>query len=427
MQYQHLVFEEFARRIQPAVDPFVFNPSANIDPSILAEFAHTVYRFGHSMLTGTVDRLENDLSTNADDADQATLLAAFLNPQMYMGSGLTLDEVNANLVRGLTRDVGSEIDEFIVQDVRSNLLGLPLDLAALNIARGRDTGIPSLNETRQQLYDAGALDLVPYTGWSDFAQNIKNSLSIVNFIAAYGTHASLTSPGLTMAQLRDAAMLLAFGDGNNADGVTIRGVTYSNADRLAFMNGTGQYAGDNGGMDNVDLWIGGLAERKNEFGGMLGQTFNFIFEYQMEQLQNGDRFYYLSRTQGTNLLNQLEPNTFADIVMRNSALSDVYATHLSGSLFITPDYTFELDRGIAQEDYNGDEAGLIRPGMSRCSATRWFVTIRAPQSLMAIMILAVISGSRVASISLSAAPKAMTRSAPTSATTRCGAMAAMII
>ena len=51
---------------------------------------------------------------------------------------------------------------------------------------------------------------------------------------------------------------------------------------------------------------------------MLGPTFNFIFESQMENLQNGDRFYYLSRTQGMNLLNELEPNTFSDMVMRNT-------------------------------------------------------------------------------------------------------------
>ena len=34
------------------------------------------------------------------------------------------------------------------------------------------------------------------------------------------------------------------------------------------------------------------------FGGMLGSTFNAVFELQMENLQKGDRFYYLSRTQG---------------------------------------------------------------------------------------------------------------------------------
>ena len=29
-----------------------------INPAIVAEFAHTVYRFGHSMLTETVDRFD---------------------------------------------------------------------------------------------------------------------------------------------------------------------------------------------------------------------------------------------------------------------------------------------------------------------------------------------------------------------------------
>ena len=37
------------------------------------------------------------------------------------------------------------------------------------------------------------------------------------------------------------------------------------------------------------------------FGGMLGSTFNFVFETQLEALQNADRFYYLSRTAGLEL------------------------------------------------------------------------------------------------------------------------------
>ncbi len=44
--------------------------------------------------------------------------------------------------------VGNEIDEFVTGALRNNLLGLPLDLAAINIARGRDTGVPSLNHAR---------------------------------------------------------------------------------------------------------------------------------------------------------------------------------------------------------------------------------------------------------------------------------------
>jgi hypothetical protein len=44
MQYQHLVFEEFARTIQPNVDAFLapLGYDTTIDPSIVAEFAHTV-------------------------------------------------------------------------------------------------------------------------------------------------------------------------------------------------------------------------------------------------------------------------------------------------------------------------------------------------------------------------------------------------
>ncbi len=55
MQYQHLVFEEFGRRVQPQINLFA-GYQTEINPAIVAEFAHTVYRFGHSMLTQTVDR-----------------------------------------------------------------------------------------------------------------------------------------------------------------------------------------------------------------------------------------------------------------------------------------------------------------------------------------------------------------------------------
>ena len=58
MQYQHLVFEEFARKIQPMVDVFVFNNITDVDPTIFSEFANVVYRFGHSMLTENMPRID---------------------------------------------------------------------------------------------------------------------------------------------------------------------------------------------------------------------------------------------------------------------------------------------------------------------------------------------------------------------------------
>ena len=92
-------------------------------------------------------------------------------------------------MRGTTRQIGNAIDEFKTEALRNNLLGLPLDLAAINLARGRDTGIPSLNAARREFFEmTGDSQLTPYTSWIDFMQNLKHPESLVNFIAAYGTH-----------------------------------------------------------------------------------------------------------------------------------------------------------------------------------------------------------------------------------------------
>ena len=72
MQYQHLVFEEFARKIQPNIDVFLVPQGydATINPAIVAEFAHVVYRFGHSMLTELIDRFDAELQPRAHRPDR---------------------------------------------------------------------------------------------------------------------------------------------------------------------------------------------------------------------------------------------------------------------------------------------------------------------------------------------------------------------
>ena len=82
------------------------------------------------------------------------------------------------------------------------------------------------------------------------------------------------------------------------------------------------------GLDNVDFWVGGLAERQAVFGGLLGSTFNYIFEKQLENLQDGDRFYYLQRTDGLNFRFQLEGNSFAELIRRNTDFARRHGRHL---------------------------------------------------------------------------------------------------
>jgi Ca2+-binding RTX toxin-like protein len=385
MEYQHLVFEEFARKVQPMINAFGeggtgYNTS--IDPAIKAEFAHAVYRFGHSMLTETVAR------RNAGGGGNNTpLLDAFLHPQAFTDGGpagqLNADAAAGSIFRGMSRQVGNEIDEFVTPALRSNLLGLPLDLAAINMARARETGVPSLNAARRVFYaESNNSQVKPYESWADFSFSLRHPESLVNFVAAYGTHSSITGAA-SVAAKRDAASAIVYGaegpDGVLADiATTPEDESADNPtapvpdDGLDFLNsteGTPWANNANGvtvtGLDQVDLWMGGLAEKQMVFGGLLGSTFNYVFELQMEDLQFGDRFYYLSRTAGLNLLTQLEGNSFAEMVMRNTDVEG-----LPADAFSRPDYIFNMSQlgasGPIPDDASTEEVESDRgsePGM----------------------------------------------------------------
>ena len=89
MQYQHLVFEEFARTVQPHGRrvPGAARLRHHDRSSIVAEFAHTVYRFGHSMLTEQFDRFDPNSISQSAIRQQLGLIAAFLNPLAFADSG----------------------------------------------------------------------------------------------------------------------------------------------------------------------------------------------------------------------------------------------------------------------------------------------------------------------------------------------------
>ncbi|WP_138933513.1 peroxidase family protein [Roseovarius arcticus] len=346
MQYQHLVFEEFGRKLHPNIDPFVFNAVTDINPSIFAEFASVVYRFGHSMLTENMPRVMVDEVTGNVSTDNMGLVSAFLNPIVFDNDGaMSADAAAAAVILGMTSERGSQIDEFIVPALRSNLLGLPLDLAAINIARGRDTGMPSFNDARAELYQqTNSVWLKPYENWVELASNLKTPMTVVNLIAAYGTHATILA-ATTLEEKRDAAFDLVFGGG-----------AVSDADRFDYLLGRNGWTSDSNGLNSIDLWVGGLSERIMPFGGMLGSTFTAVFEAQMEALQDGDRFYYLTRTQGQNFLNELEQNSFSKMLLANTSLSDpgpdgirgtsddIVRHHIGVDSFAQYDYVLEINQ-----------------------------------------------------------------------------------
>jgi Ca2+-binding RTX toxin-like protein len=259
-EYQRVVFTEFADAMAGGLNGGGSHGFGGYDPeinaAISAEFAHVAYRFGHSMLNETVSYVDGATG----ELTQTSLINAFLNPQNVAQLGV------ANLIQGSTVVEHQAIDVHVVNALRNQLVGRPLDLAALNIFRGRDTGVGTFNEVRADLFArTGDDELRPYEGWDDFQD--RNDISDAD-----------------MAKLKAA---------------------YPE------------------GFEAVDLWVGGLMERPRE--GQLGSTFAYIFLEQLDRLQEGDRFYYLHQLDDADFRDQINDQTFAEIVARNTGLTGLPA------------------------------------------------------------------------------------------------------
>lgn len=358
MEYQHLVFGEFVRKLSPNINAFA-GYDILIDPAVSAEFAHAVYRFGHSMLTETVDLAAFSATTGlavAGQVQQMGLIEAFLNPTAYTNT------TAGEFALGMSAQVGNGIDVWVTDALRNNLVGLPLDLATLNIVRGRDTGMASLNGVRAQLYaQTGMSTLKPYASWDEFGMNMTHAEALENFIMAYSRDAVLTKFGTSMTldewtTLQHSAV--------EADNVAYAAGLRAAA-RLAMADF--DFMTLDKGIDLIDFWIGGLAESKVD-GGMLGTTFDMIFAAQMIQLQNADRFYYLNRLGGTNMLAEIEGQLFSDLVMRSTDTK-----HLYSDIFSVPDKYVEMsDVGLPVSGSTINMlAGLDRAGWVGSPTAGW--------------------------------------------------------
>ena len=94
---------------------------------------------------------------------------------------------------GLSDQAGQEIDEFVVDTLRNNLLGLPLDLPTHQHDPRPQRGHPVAEQRAPaDLRGDERRPADPYTDWVDFGQALKHPESLVNFVAAYGTHPTIT-------------------------------------------------------------------------------------------------------------------------------------------------------------------------------------------------------------------------------------------
>lgn len=146
-QIQIITFEEWLPTLvgTGAIPPYSgYKPEIN--PTIYNEFSAAAFRLGHSMLNEQLLRL--DASGQEIDAGHIDLAAAFFTAPIFLRSETDIDPI----LRGLATQRHQALDHKIVDDLRNFLFGAPgdggLDLASLNVQRGRDHGLPDYNTVR---------------------------------------------------------------------------------------------------------------------------------------------------------------------------------------------------------------------------------------------------------------------------------------
>lgn len=135
----------------------------NLNPTIYNEFSVAAFRLGHTLLSEDFQRLDAD--GNDVDGGPLPLANAFFAGTVELTEEDDLDPI----LRGFASQVHQKFDVKVITDLRNFLFGPPgaggLDLASLNIQRGRDHGMPSYNALRT------ALGLTPRTAFAEISSD----------------------------------------------------------------------------------------------------------------------------------------------------------------------------------------------------------------------------------------------------------------
>jgi hypothetical protein len=294
-EYQNIVYNGYLPSIlgTSAIPGYTgYNP--NINPGIRTEFSTVGFRFGHSLLSTTVGRDNND-GTGINDVNPGgsaiDLTEDFFRPDLLNNNYVTVTLVDrfgnpdphtsstvGQVLKALSDGLPNEFDLRLIDQVRDLLFGIPhgpgTDLAARDIQRARDHGIGTYNQVR------AAYGLAPVTS---FAQISSDPAVQAELQGTYGTVAT------------------------------------------------------------IDPFIGMLAEDIIP-GSDVGPTVRAILVHQFVHLRDGDRFFYLNESFNSfeqSLLAQ--GDDYADVIANNTSITNLQADvffnrlEISGTVFNDPD------------------------------------------------------------------------------------------
>ncbi|CAG9120742.1 unnamed protein product [Plutella xylostella] len=178
-EFQHVVYNEWLPLLlgPRIMQKFGLSPSPgysgaydpHVNPSLTAEFSAAAMRFGHSVV---------DSKFVVPNAKSGDLYEAISIPEvMFQPSRMRLRPFLDRLIAGLIRQPMQTVDPFVTESLTRYLFhgGSPfgLDLASINVQRGRDYGLRSYNEYRR------LVGLPPYADFRQFPPSTAHRLSAV--------------------------------------------------------------------------------------------------------------------------------------------------------------------------------------------------------------------------------------------------------
>ena len=306
-EIQYITYTQFLPALGVRLDPY-HGYDSTVNPGLSNEFAVVGYR-AHSMIHGEFDTTvpagtysDAQLAAFAaqqivvePDGDQVTLeiplAAAFGTPDLLKDLGLgpvfqSLSQrqyENDEQIDNALRSVLFQIPKPGIPD--PTVCGAPVvnpdcfsgvtDLGAIDIARGRDHGIPTYNELRL------AYGLAPKTSFVDVTGEATQRFPVDPLINPRDPINDANI--LDFVELRDANGNVVAPDSEEAEENVVTGIRRTPvAARLKAIYGT---------VDRLDAFVGMVSERHvkhTEF----GELQLAIWTKQFTALRDGDRFFY---------------------------------------------------------------------------------------------------------------------------------------
>lgn len=143
---QHITYDHYLPKILGDNALPIYQGYTNAHPGVLNVFATSAFRFGHSMVRPQFALLDANFDRVAPDVP---LIKAFFNNKLVQREGIepVLLGLLANESQGTNREMAAGLTKHLFQQPESEH---GFDLAALNIQRGRDHGLPGYGAWRRE-------------------------------------------------------------------------------------------------------------------------------------------------------------------------------------------------------------------------------------------------------------------------------------